>query len=154
MNFGKNIEPAPRGMIGPRISRASKNLRCRFNKVVNDEGLFSGQHHIILLLKHFEGLTISQVAEYLKITPATASVSIKRMEKAGFVEKRFDEKDARITRLYLSEKGKAATEHIRVRMDAQEALMTRGLSEEEIMLLSDLLDRVLENVEKECEHCG
>lgn len=136
----------PRGMIGPRVTRVAKMLRCRFNEAANEEGLFSGQQHIILLLKHNSGLTVGQVAESIGVSPATVSVSIKRMEKAGFVEKRADEKDARITKLYLTEKGESAPEHIRDKMDSQEKFITKSMTDEEILLFSDLLDKAINNL--------
>jgi DNA-binding MarR family transcriptional regulator len=142
----KKNNPPPSGMIGPRVNRIARVLRHRFNEVANEVGLFSGQQHIILLLKENEGITVSQVAEYLGITPATASVSVKRMEKAGFVYKCADEKDARITKLYLTEKGKSVPERIKEKMDAQEKFVTEGFTEEEISQLSDLLDRVINNL--------
>lgn len=147
-------EPPARGMIGPRITQISKALRKRFNQAAAEEGLFSGQQHIILLLKHNEGLTIGQVAEATGVAVATASVSIKRMEKAGFVERRADEKDARLTKLYLTERGKAAPENIRIKMDNQEQHITKGLSREEIMQLSDLLDTVLKNIKEQEENAN
>ncbi len=138
-----------RGVIGPRVNMASKLLRNRFNKVAGEEGLFSGQHHIIITLRHEEGITLSRLAEILGITPATASVSVKRMEKAGFIEKKPDENDARTIRLYLTEKGEAATENIKKKMAFQESDITSELCDEEKLLLSDMLDKIIDNMIKE-----
>lgn len=138
--------PPPKGMIGPRATRLSKMLRCRFNEAANEEGLFSGQQEIILLLKNNGGLTVGQVAESIGVSPATVSVSIKRMEKTGFVEKKADENDARITKLFLTEKGETAPERIREKMDFQEKYITNGMTCEEIQLFSDLLDRAINNL--------
>lgn len=152
MSTKPNCAEVPaRGMIGPRISAVSKTLRKRFNQAAAEEGLFSGQQHIILLLMHNEGLTIGQVAEATGVAVATASVSIKRMEKAGFVERRADESDARLTKLYLTEKGKAAPKNIKIKMDNQEQHITKGLSQDEVMQLSDLLDAVLKNIKEQEE---
>jgi len=143
-----NPPAPPDGLVGPRIHRASRLLRNRFNEVVNSEGLFSGQHHIIILLKHNDGLTLSEVAKATNVTPATASVSVKRMEKAGFIEKRSDEADARTVRIYLTEKGKSVTDNIKEKMDAQENMLTEGLSKEETLALSCMLDKIIDNMER------
>lgn len=142
-------KPPERGIIGPRINRASKMIRRKFNEAVSEEGLFSGQQHIILLLKNNEGLTVGQIAEAIGVATATASVSVKRMEKAGFITRGFDESDARITKLYLTEKGYRATEHIKIKMDALEKVMTRGLTQEEILTLSDLIDKITLNLNEQ-----
>jgi DNA-binding MarR family transcriptional regulator len=143
------LMPAPpKELIGPRINHSSRLLRQRFNKVVNDAGLFSGQQHIILLLSENGGLTVSQISSALEITPATVSVSIKRMERAGFVYRQADEKDARISKIFLSDKGAAALQSIKDKMDAQESIIEKGMTKEEKEMLSNLLDRVISNLEE------
>lgn len=62
--------------------------RVNFNKAVADEGLFAGQHKIIMFLKIQGSATIGQIAEETGTAPSTVSVSIKRMEKAGFVKEK------------------------------------------------------------------
>ncbi len=145
------MAPPERGEIGPRVTHFSRLLRCRFNEIAGEEGLFAGQQHIILLLKHNPGLTVGQLADALDITAATASVSIKRMEKAGFVEKRADDNDARIIRLYLTQKGDSTPDRIKERLDHQEQFITKGFTEQEVNLLSDLLDRAIQNLTEQEE---
>lgn len=145
------VLPAPpKEFLGPRINQSSRLLRQRFNRVVNEAGLFSGQQHIILLLSKNEGLTVSQISSALEITPATVSVSIKRMEKAGFVFRRADENDARIAKIYLSEKGKSTLQGICEKINALEEIISKGMTKEEKEMLSYLLERVVSNLgEKE-----
>ena len=78
--------------------------------------MFAGQHHIIMMLERVGCATVSQIAEEMRTTSATASVSIKRLEKAGFVEKRSSDSDARITKIYLTDKALAVTQRIRSKM--------------------------------------
>lgn len=142
-------KPLPRGMIGPRITDVSRLLRMRFNRAAQEEGLFAGQQHIIIMLEQNGGLTVSQISKGLSVSTATASVSIKRLEKAGFVKKVQDEKDARITKIYLTDKGKVVPCRIKQKMDAQESNITAGLNDDEICKLSDMLDHIMINLEKE-----
>jgi DNA-binding MarR family transcriptional regulator len=142
-------KPAPKGMIGPRVNHASKILKRRFNEVVNEEGLFWGQQDIIILLKHNSGSTVGQLAEMLDVSAATVSVSVKRMEKSGFVERRADENDARITKLYLTEKGESIPSHIKEKMDLQELFITKGMNSDEIQQFSDLLDKAINNLQEQ-----
>lgn len=136
----------PRGMIGPRINFASRMLRHMFNEAAKEEGLFAGQQHIILALLENEGITVGEIARQLDVTPATVSVSVKRLEKAGFVKKQSDEANARITKLYLTEKGRAVPDRIKDRMDSQEKYITMGLSDDEKNMFSDMLDKVIDNM--------
>lgn len=145
--------PPPRGNIGTRIGFISRKSKNYFNQVVSEEGLFAGQHHIIMMLERVGCATVSQIAEEMRTTSATASVSIKRLEKAGFVEKRSSESDARITKIYLTDKALAVTQRIKAKMDEAEESLTQGLTQEEKYLLSDLLDKVVNNIisQKECD---
>ena len=145
--------PPPRGSIGARIGFISRKSKNYFNQVVSEEGLFAGQHHIIMMLERVGCATVSQIAEEMRTTSATASVSIKRLEKAGFVEKRSSESDARLTKIYLTDKALAVTQRIRSKMDEAEESLTQGLTQEEKYQLSDLLDKGVNNIisQKECD---
>lgn len=140
----KDCPPPPkRGLIGPRLGMASRIMRSEFNQAVSEEGLFAGQHDIIMTLMREKEATISKIAEEIGVATSTISVSIKRMEKAGFVAKKPSDKDGRISVVYLTEKGKAAPKHIKEKLDAQEKELTKGLSKEETETLSDLLDKII-----------
>ena len=62
---------------------------------------------------------------------------------------RFSKTDRRRIEIYLTEKGNAVPENIRQKMDAEEEMLTNGLTDEEIATLSDLLDKIIENFIKE-----
>ena len=131
--------------IGPRVMELSKN----FNAAVAEQGLFSGQQDILLLLIRQPGMTLGQLSRALGVASATASVSVKRMEKAGFIEKRVDEKDARIVRLYPTPVAEDAPKKIHQKMNAMEQVLTAGMSQEQVLTLAGLLERALQNVGKE-----
>lgn len=143
MGFKKHNSPPPKGMIGPRIMCLSRLIRQKFNEAAAEQGLFSGQQDIIFLLVENEGITLSKLAEQLEVSAATASVSVKRMEKAGFIIKRPDAYDARITRLYPTEKAKKAPDNIRKRMDELEATLNKDLTQAESEGLTDMLDKAI-----------
>ena len=146
MGFKKHNSPPPKGMIGPRIMCLSRLMRQKFNEAAAEQGLFSGQQDIIFLLVKNEGITLSKLAQKLEVSAATASVSVKRMEKAGFIIKKQDEKDARITRLYPTEKAKKAPDNIKKRMDELEATLNRNLTQEQAEGLTDMLDMAIGNL--------
>lgn len=143
MGFKKHNVPPQRGMIGPRVMCLSRLMRQKFNGYAAEQGLFSGQQDIIFLLVENEGITLSKLAERLEVSAATASVSVKRMEKSGFIVKKQDKNDARITRLYPTEKAKKAPDNIKKRMDKLEATLSKDLTKEESEQLSDMLDKAI-----------
>lgn len=138
--------PPPKGVIGPRVLYLSKQLKQAFNEISAEQGLFSGQQDIVFALNEKEGITIGELAEKINVSAATASVSVKRMEKSGFVKKMPDDKDARIYRLYPTEKAKNAPEIIRGKMESLEAIMTNNMKEGDSEYLTDLLDIAINNL--------
>ena len=69
-------------------------------------GIYPGQIPVLGMVSKKEGLSQKELAEILRIKPPTVTVSVQRLEKAGFLYKKPDEKDQRIARIYLTEKGK------------------------------------------------
>lgn len=137
--------PPPKGQIAPRVGMVARLERINFNRAVAEEGLFSGQHKIIMFLKLQGSATIGEIAKETGTKPSTISVSVKRMEKAGFVKRRQSKADGRITEILLTPKGQAVPENIHHKMEAEEKMLTNGLTEDEINILSDLLDKIIEN---------
>ncbi len=146
MRYRKHCGPPPKEHIAPRVMCLSKILRQSFNEAIAEQGLFSGQEDIVLALAENEGITINELANLLDVSGATASVSIKRMEKAGFIIKKADKNDARITRLYPTEKAKLAPENIKKHMDSMEAVLKKNMTEEQALELSYLLDLAIQNI--------
>ena len=133
-------------MIGPRVNYLSKLMHMEFNRAIANQGLFSGQHDIVFALLGNEGITLSALAKMLDISAATVSVSIKRMEKSGFIIKRQDDNDTRITRLYLTEKAKKAPENIKREMDSLEAVIKDGMTDVQAKELARLLETASQNM--------
>ncbi|MDD6728109.1 MAG: MarR family transcriptional regulator [Eubacteriales bacterium] len=138
--------PPPEGMIGPRVNFLSKLIRHALNEAIAEQGLFSGQQDILFAINNNEGMTVGELSKKIDVSVATASVSVKRMEKAGFIVKKPDEKDARIIRLYPTEKAKAAPEKIQEHMDNLENTLSDGMTAEESALLSSLLEKSIQNM--------
>lgn len=135
-------------MIGPRAMFLSRLLKKSFNEAVAQQGLFSGQEEILFSIVNEGGITLSQLAAKTSVSAATISVSVKRMEKNGFIEKKPDSLDARIIRLYPTEKARLAPERIKEHMDALEDTMSKGMTSEQREQLSDLLDMAIDNFMK------
>ena len=59
-----------------------------------------------------------------------------------------DEKDQRISRIYMTEKGKQAKESGMKKVQDNEKILLDGFSEEDLCLLRRFLDQITENIEK------
>jgi DNA-binding MarR family transcriptional regulator len=124
---------------------------CRMNHgrvraLLESLGLYRGQPPVLFALWEREGQTHSELAEHAHVSAATISKMIQRMEKAGFLERRSDEQDQRVSRVYLTEAGR----DVQGRVDAafqqieEEALV--GFSDEDCVLLRQFLIRMRDNL--------
>ena len=98
-------------------------------------GIYPGQIPVLGLLAHKDGLSQREIAEKLHIKPPTVNVTVQRLEKAGFLYREADEKDQRISRIYMTEKGKQAKESGMKKVQDNEKILLDGFSEEDLCLL-------------------
>ena len=103
---------------------------------------------LLHLLGTQEGLSQKEIAQKLGIKPPTVNVSIQRMEKGGYVYRQADLKDQRVTRIYLTDKGKEIEEKIVAMMAESEEIIIRGFSESEICLVKRMLRHMADNLDQ------
>jgi DNA-binding MarR family transcriptional regulator len=112
-------------------------------------GLYRGQPFVLRLLWENEGVTQSELAGGLHVQPSTVTNTLKRMEKAGFVERRQDATDQRVSRVYLTDAGREIQDAIVKAWQEIDEQTFAGLKAEERDLLHQLLLRVRENLLRE-----
>src|SRR5262245_44660156 len=132
--------------IGYRIIQILKAHRGHAEPAFAALGLYPGQEHVLFQLWNEEGLTQSQLSENLCIEPPTVTKSLQRLEQAGLVERRQDPDDARVSRVYLTERGRALQAPVQKTWDDLEALTVKGLSEIEKALLRRMLEQINKNL--------
>lgn len=113
---------------------------------LEETGIGSGQIPVLLQLNHWGELNQRELAERTRVTPATMSGTLKRMEKNGFIVRTPDENDARISRVRLTDEGRAQCENARRIFDETCHQMLDGLDDSSISQLSALLTRIQENL--------
>lgn len=118
----------------------------RAHTLLEEIGLYRGQPPVLGMLWEQEGRTHSELAERIHVTPATVSKMIQRMEKAGFVIRRPDAEDQRISRVYLTDAGRAILSDVKHAMDELESETFAGFTEEELAWSRKLLLRIRENL--------
>ena len=104
-------------------------------------GLYRGQPPVLDVLSEHEGLTHGELAECLQITQATVTKMLQRMEKAGFLVRRADPDDLRVSRVYLTDAGRSAWQQVQaIWAQADEETFARFTPEERILLRRFLID--------------
>ena len=109
-------------------------------------GLYRGQPQVLMHLKHKSGCTQTELGVMRHVKAATISKVIQRMEHAGFVERRADAQDQRVSRVYLTPAGHAICENVQKTLDAMEEETFANFTFEERVLLRRFFAQIRENL--------
>ena len=122
------------------------------NRRLQELDLTSAQGHIIGYLTHAkEPPCARDIEKFFGLSHPTVSGLLSRMEAKGFVEIQPDEKDKRVKRIVLLEKGLACSRQIHQCIAANNRQMIRGFTQEETEQLRSLMSRAVDNMKPEVE---
>jgi DNA-binding MarR family transcriptional regulator len=133
---------------GYQLSQVCKLRRARGSAMLEKLGIYRGQHFILFHLWEQEGLTHSELAERLHIRPATVTNALKRMERAGLLERRRDTADQRVSRVYLTPEGRAIRSDVEQVWWELEERTFGGLGADDRRDIRRLLEMIRENLVK------
>ena len=119
---------------------------ARIHTLLEALGLYRGQPSVLQALWEQEGLMHTEMARRLQVQPATITKMLQRMEKAGFVERRPDPDDQRVSRVYLTEAGWAVRADVQQVWRQLEEEAFAGLTLEERTLLRRFFVHIRENL--------
>ncbi|GEM_PF-2386209 len=132
--------------VGAKLHRL--DLLMAYHLRSRDESLIPpAQMRMLEFIEKNGGCTQADVAEEMKVSPASVAQSIKRMQAAGFIERNVREDNQRANSLRITEAGSEAAKNCRLVFDELEAKMLSGFSEEERESFSEALLRVIANLE-------
>ena len=101
----------------------------------------AGKPPVLLALWEQEGFTQTELADRLKITPATVTKMLQRMEKTGFIQRKPDAKDQRVSRVYLTKAGRAIQGDVEAVWKTMQAETFANFTLEERILLRAFCSR-------------
>ena len=119
---------------------------ARAHTLLEEIGLYRGQPPVLHALWDQDGLTHSELAARLYVQPATVTKMIQRMEKAGFVARRDDPEDQRVSRVYLTDVGRAIQAQVKQVWRALEEETFDAFTLEEHVLLRRFFLQIRENL--------
>lgn len=132
--------------LGQLIAAVGRLQASRTDRFMEGMGLYRGQAILLIILSDHEGLTHSEIAEKLEISPAAATKVIKRMEALNYIQRRSDPADERISRVFLKNEGWAVIQQIRDVFSQMDQVLMGSLSPEEEETLKHLLMKVYERL--------
>lgn len=125
----------------------------RTHVLLDEIGVYPGQPPLLFIINKEGGQSQKELADRLKIKPATITVMLKRMEKANLVERKQDAEDQRISRVYITDEGeKICIKAMEVMKSLEKECFENFTLEEEVVLrrlLMQMRDNLLTSNKKE-----
>jgi MarR family transcriptional regulator, organic hydroperoxide resistance regulator len=132
----------------PLFTRASKLMRGAADAGMSRHGVRVGQNLVIDALTADDGLTPGELAQRLHVTTPTIVKMATRMEAAGLLTRRRDEKDARLVRLYLTDRGRSLHGLVEEELRRLDERATAGLTAGERRHLESALTKIVRNLQR------
>lgn len=118
-----------------KIQRFSGDFSCRF-----------GQFPLLGYVEQHDGCTQQEAAEAMNVSAPAVAVSVKRLQKAGFLKKEADPGNLRKSRLSLTDTGREISRTFRQNFDELDMAAFGCLSEEEAGALLSLMNKITDHL--------
>lgn len=124
---------------------ADRILKRSIDKKVEGTGVYRSQHRLLMLLGKFSECSQTEIAEKMEVSPAAVAVSLKKLEKSGYVSRQCNENDNRVNHVAVTEKGwKTIKASINDFNEIENAFFA-DFSEAEMERLEEYLRRIIQN---------
>ena len=133
--------------IRQSLDRISSKMRRDYSESLRELNLYVGQDNLLGRLWAGDGITQMQLREHLKCEPPTVTNMVKSLEQNGFIHRKKDAKDARVMRIYLTDKGKEIKEAVDFTWKQQQNKLLHDISEEERLILREMMLRMEKNLQ-------
>lgn len=131
------------------IGMIARALDSISNIEFKEYNLTKGQYLYLVRICENPGIFQDKLAEMIKVDRTTAARAIKKLEIQGLIEKKNDDFNKVIKKLYPTEKGKGIYPFLRREGEYSNRVALSGFSPEETKIIFQLLHRVRKNIEVE-----
>jgi len=127
------------------IGFAMKHRKIMQNQL-DESGVYQAQHHLLMKISHNPNASQKDLAMSMDVSAATIAVSLKKLEKGGYIKKEMDKGDNRLNQITMTEKGNKVVEQSKQIFDSTDRKVFEGFMEEEKCTLSALLQKLDANL--------
>lgn len=134
--------------IGPKIKSINNSLNQHLCKDGQNLNLTSAQMHVLKYLCSHQNDIIYQkdILNEFELSNATVSGIISRLASKGFVTCCCSDSDSRCKQIHITDKALDCLNSIQEKIRHVETQMTKGFTDEDILKLHQLLDKILCNL--------
>lgn len=105
-----------------------------------------GQAAILFFLMKKGAVSQRELADIIQIKPPSITAALQKLEKRGLIERKMDERDQRVLRIQISEKGRECLMSMKSIENTVKTQLYKGMSQEEVLLFRRLMIQMRENM--------
>jgi len=128
------------------LDKISAKMRRDYAELLRELNLHVGQEQLLCRLWREDGMTQIQLSERLNCEPPTITNMVKSLENHGFVVRKRDPEDGRVSRVYLTPAGRNLCEPVEQIWNKQLDKLLAGILPEERLLLRRLMKQMADNL--------
>ena len=129
--------------------RVARLHRSMMERRLDGTGVYRSQHQILMFVSDNPNVSQKELARMYGVSGATIAVSLKKLEKGGYIRRLVDQEDNRCNQICITDKGrKVVVDSVKIFRHI-ECRMFEGFSENDMKVLGELLDRIYGNLNQE-----
>lgn len=143
-------------LIYQLINFALKHRRIMLN-YLDETGVYQAQHRLLMEIACRPNASQNDIARSMDVSAATVAVSLKKLEKGGYISRVTDKADNRLNKITITEKGNRVVERSKQIFASTDQKVFSGFTDEEKQTLSALLQKLdanLDSMEEEIKSDG
>ncbi|WP_029008495.1 MarR family winged helix-turn-helix transcriptional regulator [Azospirillum halopraeferens] len=137
--------------VGYLASFAGRLFIRALERRIQPHGLYPGQLPPLLCLWEREGISQAELCRLVQVEQPTMANTLNRMERDDLIRRLPDPRDRRRALVYLTDRARALEEPVMKATELVNALATDGLSGDEREEFRRLMDKLVENLERDSE---
>jgi MarR family transcriptional regulator for hemolysin len=136
------------------VFETQRLLRLYADKLARETGLTRAQWAVLAKLERTQGQKQAELADVMEMAPISLTRLIDKLCEGGLVERRSDESDRRVNRLYLTQKAQPMLAKLTaLRIEITETALA-GLAPDDVRRLVSQLETVKDNVREAVQAAG
>lgn len=138
--------------FGRKFKMIDQLFKFRMNKNLEMLDITFAQMQVLIYLEQHEDKNVTQkmLSEEFKVKHSTMAGILQRMLEKELIAITIDENNKRYKNITKTEKSNKIRTKIKIHRDYTESVVLKDFSVEEVEILSNLLDRVYDNLKNDC----
>lgn len=132
--------------VREQLVKIAAQMRKDYSEALRDISIHVGQDRALCQLWKEDGITQIQLSERMGCEPPTVSNMVKKLENYGLVQRCRDKNDARMSRVFLTDRGREIQVPVSEIWNKQEEILFQGIEQDELVLLRHILQKMIHNL--------